>query len=148
MMPDALRPEPDQNPIGPPTNCTFMRNMIRISQMHLKTLGGLALAGGSFHRPLPLLLVAYLRLEGSKTRRELAEVFWPNAKDARDSLGTALRHLSAAGVSVESEGGRLSTAIPYDALDFLAAVREGRYQEATELYQGPFLQGLDLKLGE
>ena len=47
--------------------------------MLLRTLGGLALEGTGFHRPKPLLLLAYLALEGPKLRRYLAEVFFMDA---------------------------------------------------------------------
>ena len=43
--------------------------------MRLGTLGGLELAGSDFTGPKPLLLLAYLCLEGVQARRHLAELF-------------------------------------------------------------------------
>jgi hypothetical protein len=43
--------------------------------MRLVMLGGLALEPSTFTRPKPLLLLAYLSLEGPRSRRDIAELF-------------------------------------------------------------------------
>ncbi len=49
--------------------------------MLLRTLGGLKLEGSDFTRPKPLLLLAYLALEGPKERRFLSELSWTGVTD-------------------------------------------------------------------
>ncbi|MDQ3396908.1 MAG: AAA family ATPase, partial [Deinococcota bacterium] len=117
--------------------------------MYLKTLGELTLEGGSFGRYTPLLLLAFLAIGGPKSRRELADLFYIDAKDPRDSLSTTLRRLQQ-GVpgSIKLEGRRVHAAIACDVLDLQAALNEGKLIQAVELYRGPFLQGLDGELGE
>ena len=61
--------------------------------MRLQTLGGLRLEGADFQRPKPLLLLAYLAVEGAKDRRHLAELFWPDASEPATSLRVALGQL-------------------------------------------------------
>jgi hypothetical protein len=61
--------------------------------MSLRTLGSLALEGTALRRPKPLLLLAYLALEGATPRRRLAELFFGDTKDPLDSLSTALKYL-------------------------------------------------------
>jgi hypothetical protein len=57
--------------------------------MRLQTLGALQLEGGQLRRPKPLLLLAYLALEGRQARGHLAELFWPEATDRRNRLSNA-----------------------------------------------------------
>ena len=113
--------------------------------MRLKTLAGLALEHASFSRAKPLLLLAYLALEGSQERRHLAELFWPAAADALNSLSRALSQLRrGAPGSVEADDARVWSPLESDAQAFLAAFEAQRYAEAAGLYQGPFLEGLFL----
>jgi DNA-binding SARP family transcriptional activator len=65
----------------------------------LRTLGGLRLEG-PFSKKKPLLLTAYLALEGPKSRRHLQELFWPRAEDQKNSLSVALSQLKRAGVAI------------------------------------------------
>lgn len=118
--------------------------------MLLKTLGGLELEGSGFARPKPLLLLAYLALEGAKSRRELAELFWREAASPRDSLSTALRRLNAVEPElVVADGPRLSTGVICDAKQLLLALESAdELEKALGLYEGAFLAGLDLSLGE
>lgn len=64
--------------------------------MYLRTLGGLRLRDTQFQRPKPLLLLAYLVVEGAKDRRFLAELFWPGAANHLNSLAKALSQLRQA----------------------------------------------------
>ena len=61
--------------------------------MLLRTLGELRLEGSDFSRPKPLLLLAYLALEGPKPRRYLAELFYMDTKDPYNGLAQAVKLL-------------------------------------------------------
>lgn len=114
--------------------------------MKLFTLGGLGLADTSLTRVKPLLLLAYVALEGSKDRHHLAELFWPHAADPLNSLAVALKHLRqfAPGAAV-GDHTHVSSAVGCDAITFLQAADTGHYEEALRIYQGPFLSGIYLK---
>ena len=115
----------------------------------LRTLGDLVLEGTSLRRPKPLLLLAYLALEGPKPRRYLAELLFGDAKDPNDSLSTALKYLRqhpASALNVQPKA--VSTDVKYDVLMLFQELSEGRIAEAVSHYRGPFLSILDLSLGE
>lgn len=117
--------------------------------MRLITLGSLALEGATSGRQKPLLLLAYLALEGPKPRRQLVELFWPDAADGRDSLQTTVRRLRQVSADlVVADGDRLGTDVACDAHGFEAAVRSRDHDTALALYAGAFLEDLDLPLGE
>ena len=116
-------------------------------QMHLRTLGALALEGSAFNRHKPLLLLAYLALEGPTSRRELADLFFLSSKDARDSLSTTLRRLRQESPTlVEFEGECVHTGVPCDASHLMTLLEAGQRQEGIASYGGPFLKGIDLEL--
>ena len=121
--------------------------------MRLNTLGGLGLENAdskanSFRRMKPLLLLAYLALEGPKAKRYLAEVFWLGASNAMNSLATALSQLRriAPGV-VENDDTHAWTDITCDANEFLQHLQSSRLDSAISLYNGPFADGFKLELG-
>jgi tetratricopeptide (TPR) repeat protein/DNA-binding SARP family transcriptional activator len=119
--------------------------------MILRTLGQLSLDGSDFRRAKPLLLAAYLRLEGPKSRRYLAEIFWPGASDAMNSLSVALSQLRrGAPEIVEADETRAwsGPALTCDAGELRNALSAGNLERAIELYEGAFLEGLELELGE
>jgi len=62
-------------------------------------------------RPKPLLLLAYLTLNGPTNRRELVETFFRDADDARDSLSTTLGHLRRAGTVERLPDDRLASRV-------------------------------------
>lgn len=74
--------------------------------MRLRTLGGLELSGSNFRKGAikPLLLLAYLALEGPKPRRYLAELIWPEAADPMNSLKVVLHKLRGLGVITTKVG--------------------------------------------
>ncbi|RDI96223.1 tetratricopeptide repeat protein [Meiothermus sp. QL-1] len=112
----------------------------------LRTLGGLELEGQSFNRTKPLLLVAYLAIEGPQPRRRLAEMFWPEAQDPLNSLSVALSQLRPLR-AVEGEevlSARLST----DLEALRQALKQGRPDQVRRLYRGAFLRGVEIPLGE
>ncbi len=115
--------------------------------MRLRTLGGLDLIGAKLTRPKPLLLLAYLSLEGPKERRYLTELFWPRAKNPADSLAVALSQIrrGAPGAVWESSG-RIGTGIETDVEALAQKVAAGAWKEVIELAPGPFLAGLRLRL--
>ena len=112
--------------------------------MRLLTLGDLRLENSAFKRAKPLLLLAYLALEGPKERRFLRELLWRDAKDSRNSLGTALGRLRGvdAGV-VGSDEIRAWCETQCDATQLLAAADDSDNERVVELYRGPFLEGVD-----
>ncbi len=116
--------------------------------MYLRTLGGLELEDADLTRPKPLLLLAYLAIEGPRDRRFLAELFWRRASDPRQSLSVALSQIreGAAG-AVVAERHHVAAHVDTDVADLRRALREGRSDLALDLYRGPFLAGLDLELG-
>jgi predicted ATPase len=115
--------------------------------VQLTTLGGLALEGSALTRPKPLLVLTYLTLEGAAPRRTLAELFFGDAADPRDSLSTALRHLRAAGVLGELPDERLGSLVEADATRLLRDFDAYRYQAVVDAYVGAFLDGLEVGLG-
>jgi predicted ATPase/DNA-binding SARP family transcriptional activator len=116
--------------------------------MRLLTLGRLALEGSAFGRHKPLLLLAYLALEGSQSRRSLADLFFADARDPRDGLSTTIRRMTVAAPGcLEVVGDRIRATIRCDAGDLLAALEAEAHSSAIALYRGPFVQGIDLTLG-
>ncbi len=131
--------------------------------MHLKTFGGLELTVSAEtrlpNRAKPLLLLAYLAIEGPKERHHLAELFWPTANRPLDNLRVALSQLRAAAPGVLSESASMSagagaalragagvgTTVGCDALDLLRALEAADRARARELYAGEFLAGLYLR---
>ena len=113
--------------------------------MRLLTLGGLGLEAVDFGRTKPLLVLSFLALEGPKERRYLAELFWPAARDPLNSLSVALTRLrkTVPGV-LEADETRAWTTVRADAGELLSALSEGRFEDALELYTGPFLHGVTL----
>jgi predicted ATPase/DNA-binding SARP family transcriptional activator len=111
--------------------------------MQLRTLGDLELVGGEVARRRPLLLCAYLALEGPKDRRHLAELFWGGTKDPAGNLRVALAQLRAAiGDRLVVAGARVGTTLRTDAQELLADLERG-VAERVEGYRGPFLAGVD-----
>jgi tetratricopeptide (TPR) repeat protein len=109
----------------------------------LQTLGKLELDGSDLKRPKPLLLLAYLSLEGPQERRHLSELFWPEATNGLASLSTALYRISKdAEDSVDADELRVWSLVETDAQTLLAQLDSPSWNRS--LYQGAFLQGLFL----
>ena len=114
--------------------------------MQLRTLGGLKLEGAAFSRPKPLLLLAYLALEGPQERRHLAELFWPGPGYALRNLSTVLTRLREADAGIiEGDGVRIRTTLTCDAQLLLTALEKRELESGLEAYRGPFLDGLTPK---
>ncbi len=116
--------------------------------MFLNTLGGAALAGSTFRRSKPLVVLAYLALEGAQDRRYLAELIWPDAGDPRQSLTVALSQLHAEMPGlVRKDGGRLRAEVDCDAVQLAEAAANHEWDRVVELYRGPFLAGTEVDAG-
>ena len=114
--------------------------------MQLRTLGGLNLEGVPFTRPKPLLLLAFLSLEGAQERRYLAEFFFPAASRPLQSLASSLTLLrKGAPGSVAGNALRLWTTVTSDAADLLFSLDAGELEQALTLYAGAFLEGFYLR---
>jgi predicted ATPase len=114
--------------------------------MYLYTLGRLELAGGRLSRPKPLLLLAYLTLEGAKDRRHLGELFYIDTTSPMTGLRMAFKHIRNAAKDVLSDDdSRIKALIGCDALEFLKAVEQHDDKKTLSLYKGTFLEGFYLK---
>ncbi len=118
--------------------------------MRLRTLGGVSIEGGKYGREKPLLLLAYLALEGPQPRRHLAELFWPSAEGPQqlNNLNQHLIRLRPLGHVVHEDGQLLRTDLTCDAREFQDHVCAGRQADALNAYSGAFLTGLKTELGE
>ncbi len=111
--------------------------------MRLRMLGGLELEGSDLTRPVVLLLLAYLALEGPQERRFLAQLLWMDAADPLNRLSSTLTKIrKVAPGAIEANGLRVWADVQTDVDEFLAAIDEGRPERAIELYRGPFLLGI------
>lgn len=117
---------------------------------HLLTLGTLEWTGEAFGREKPLLLLAYLALNGKQLRRDVARRFWPEASNPMNSLSVALGQIKkAAPDAIQASETAVSTEILCDALELRAATVARDLPSAQSLYRGAFLAGLTLgDLGE
>lgn len=114
--------------------------------MQLSTLGKLELSDSGLRRPKLLLLLAFLTVEGSKSRADLAEFFYLGARSPSSSLRVALNHFKAdAEGAVLSEAKRVTAVAKSDAQALLDAFEVKDYGLVTELYKGAFLDGFSLK---
>src|SRR5690606_2113841 len=112
-------------------------------RMRLRMLGGLELEGSDLTRPVVLLLLAYLALEGPQERRFLAKLLWMDAADPLNRLSSTLTKVrKVAPGAVEGDALRVWADLKTDVDEFLVALDEGQPERAIELYRGPFLLGI------
>lgn len=112
----------------------------------LRTLGGLELVRQPLSRPKPLVLLAYLALEGPTPRRTLADIFFADAADPADALSTALRRLARIPGTIEREGRSVAGRVRCDTAILLDQLEAGALDLACEGYGGSFMAGLALSL--
>lgn len=113
--------------------------------MRLRTLGGLELEGTRFRRPKPLLVLAYLALEGPQERGHLAELFFRGSKRARANLSVVLSRLRrGAPGAVGTDDRSVWTAVQTDVRRLLTALERGDLERGSRLYGGRFLEGVKL----
>lgn len=119
--------------------------------MQLTTFGKVKLEGSGFSRPKPLLLLAYLTLEGAQTRDMLAELFWKDKK-AKSNLSVVLSQFKKEGALdvISSQPGidPLPSLVRSDAQEFLQLLATGKLQAALELYKAAFLHDLGKPLDD
>ena len=102
-------------------------------------------------QPKRFALFVYLaarRARGFTRRDSILPLFWPEHDEsrARTSLRQSLRFLrTALGDDVFERRGddeiRVADTVAFDADAFAAAVRDGKLEEALDLYRGDFLAG-------
>jgi tetratricopeptide (TPR) repeat protein len=111
----------------------------------LRTLGELRMEGSAFARPKPLLLLAYLTLEGVRPRRELRTVFWPGDPDAATHLRVTLARLrQGLGEVVRTDGERVESCVEVDVTDLLRAHAQSRDEDVVTLGHAAFLDHVAL----
>lgn len=96
-------------------------------------------------RPVPILLLSYLHLEGKKSREDLIHLFWPaiDRKIALGRLSETLRKLRSEGISIE--GNVLEVTVDSDINCLLNALKSSDFSEALGIYKGPFLAEIEKK---
>ncbi len=113
--------------------------------MHLKTLGGLTLEPSDFSRPKPLLLLAYLAVEGAKEKRHLYELFWSDAANPANSLRVVSKLLREVSPELLSSDERtVGTQVESDVAALQTALANQETERVAELYQGGFLTEFSL----
>ena len=129
-----------------------------IQTLSIQTFGGVAIRLGANPQPLRFetrsvdALLIYLACQQRPVSRDfLAELLWPERtqKQGRANLRLALhrlRHVLAPYLVTTSQSIALAAAAPVqiDCLIFTTNFAAGRLVEATELYQGDFLDGFYL----
>ncbi|MCL7938380.1 MAG: AAA family ATPase, partial [marine benthic group bacterium] len=123
--------------------------------IEIQSLGGIALKTGDgeqvrlrSRKHTGLLLYLAMSRHRLFRREHLTSLFWTTPPDrARHSLSQAVYDLRTHldGVLIRGPGEQLSIegrGLSFDALEFEAAVKEGRLAEAIDLYRGPFAQNL------
>lgn len=96
-----------------------------------------------------LLVLAAHQRDGPVRREKVVSLLWPESSpsSAREALSTTLSRLRAAlGEDVLQGRGTETIGLSgehfrSDVAAFQSAVEEGRYRDAADLYQGPFLEG-------
>jgi predicted ATPase len=111
----------------------------------LRALGNIHLEPFGFAQAKPLVLLAYVALEGEQNRDHLRELFFPNASDAAGSLRSTINRVrQILPTAFEGSGSRLKAAVACDAAEVLFALEHQDLERAVELYTAPFLENLEL----
>lgn len=112
--------------------------------------GKLQLESTSLTRPKLLLLLAYLSLEGPRSRRDLADLFWPTIKDPMQGLRMALTQLNKETPgAITTDKDKVWTDLLSDVANLRSALANDQLETAIAQYQGPFLEGFDTsEMGE
>ena len=141
MLPSHAAGIPQQGKVSLVFGSVAFHSLPRLRiQNLLYTLNDLRLA--RVRAVKPLLVLAYVRLEGATPRRRLAELLWPEASQPDASLRVALHSLRSAGGKLkllESEE-PVTSRLNCDALNLLSA----RGETVLDIYSGPFLSGVAL----
>jgi predicted ATPase len=114
-------------------------------RLRLNLLGGLNLELEGFHRPKPLLLLAYLALEGKKEKRHVQELFWSDAANPAGSLRTAMNQIRQVSSNlILSDEHTVWTTVENDLTALQSAISERDATRVETLYRGEFLHGFSL----
>ncbi len=100
----------------------------------------------SFTRPMPILILSYLVVEGPSSQEKLLDIFWPNqeSKKPNKRLSENLRQIkNNTDIVIQNNNKIFSLEICSDVQDFDTAINKKEYQTAIELYGGEFLQGFE-----
>jgi tetratricopeptide (TPR) repeat protein len=111
----------------------------------LLTLGKLRLEDDSFSEKLPLLILAYLCVEGKTPRSRLASLFWAeqmNGVKRSKSLSEVLRKLASRGLIASVENEVVEAVVASDVQEFRQACKQ-LDPRTRELYRGSFLADLE-----
>lgn len=111
--------------------------------MKLHTLGQLQLTHSDFNQMKSLLLLAHLTVEGSKARRVLASLFWPEASNPLNNLAVAVFKMRQAGL-LDADEVRVWSLVGSDVQDLRQALQAREWDKALQVYQGMFLDGVKL----
>lgn len=94
----------------------------------------------------PLALLCYLALTGPRTRRHLAAVFWPEARQPLNNLSSALTRIRRCAPDlITVQGNTIATPLQVDAAELEAAIASSDSDRVLELYEGHFLHSTDLR---
>jgi predicted ATPase/predicted negative regulator of RcsB-dependent stress response len=111
----------------------------------LWALGNIHLEPFGFSQTKPLVLLAYVALEGEQSRDHLRELFFPNASDAAGSLRSTINRVrQILPTAFEGSGSRLKAGVACDAAEVLFALEHQDLERAVELYTAPFLENLEI----
>ncbi|MEJ2548386.1 MAG: BTAD domain-containing putative transcriptional regulator, partial [Gemmatimonadota bacterium] len=123
--------------------------------IEIQSLGGIALTDSSgaqvrlrSRKHVGLLLYLAMSHQRLFRREHLTSLFWTSPPErARHSLSQAVYDLRTHldGALIRGPGEQLTIegrGLTFDAVEFEAAVKEGRLAKAIELYRGPFAQNL------
>lgn len=113
--------------------------------MRLITLGGLRVDGADLRRQKPLLILAYLAIEGPQDRRRVSRLLFPDARDPMASLRVALTRLRRALPNgVHASGTMLRGLLECDAVALLDDVTGRRVlDDFVDRVPGAFLAGVE-----
>ena len=115
--------------------------------MQLRTLGVLRVEGASFNRPKPLLMLSYLILEGAKDSKHLSQLFFPQTTNPAQQLANTLSRLRKGlpgCIERDEASKKLKGQVSLDAILLLQTLEAGDLAKGLELYEGRFLEGLEL----
>lgn len=94
----------------------------------------------------PLALLCYLSMGGPRSRRHLATVFWPEAKQPLNNLSSAISRIrDRVPGAIVAERQTVSATIETDVADLKAAIECLDADEILRLYQGHFFELADVR---
>jgi len=147
MFKTETRPSRQQNTVTQrrADNAGRLPNMI--STVHVAAMGKLEFMGDvALKQQQPLALLCYLAVDGPKTRRHLATVFWPNAKRPLNNLSSALTRIrERLPDAIQSDGNRLSSTLTTDVGVLSQAIERCDTETILRLYRGHFFEAADLR---